>query len=346
VTHALRGVRVLDLATLFPGPLLAALLGDLGADVVKVEPEEGDPLRRVGVVRDGESVAWQLAGRNKRSVVVPDDVAARLAGVADVVIVNQPDAVLVRAGWDHGAVRARNPRVVYVAVSAFGSVGPYAGRPGNGSIAEAFGGLAHLNGAAGGPPVLPSLALGDTLGAIAGLSQVLAALLARERDTGDGAFIDLALYEPVLSLLATVIAAWDGSAPAPARSGSRLAAAAPRNVYRCGDGAWVALSGPTRAQIARVLRVIGAANDGMTADELDAAVGDWIATRPRRAVLDAFGAARVPVAPVNDLADLAADPHVSARGSLEAALGVRHREAPAIGAHSAEVLADWLPDQS
>lgn len=354
MTLALSGVRVLDIATLFPAPLLAAMLGDLGADVVKVEPPEGDPLRRVGQVRDGEAVAWRLAGRNKRSVVVSSVVAADLAAVADVVVVNQPAKVLARKGWDFESVRARNPRVVYVSVTAFGSTGPYADRPGNGSIAEAFGGFAHLNGAADGPPVLPSLALGDTLVAMAGVGPVLAALYARDIGGGEGAFVDLAMYEPILGLLASSIVGWSPDTPPPARMGSRIAGGAPRNVYRSADGAWVAVSGPTDEQVAQVLTVIDRVDDlarwgraaqrvGEEAAALDAAVAEWIGTRGRADVIDAFMAARIPVAPVNDLADLAGDEHVQTRGSLAAALGAVHRAAPRVGEHTEEVLATWLP---
>jgi len=360
-THALSGVRVLDLATLFPAPLLAAMLGDLGADVVKVEPPEGDPLRRVGPARGSTPVAWTLAGRNKRSVVVDDVLAFALAAAADVVVVNESGSRLARRGWTYDALRDRNPNIVFVSVTAFGATGPYAERPGNGSVVEAFGGFAHLNGEPEGSPTLPSVALGDTLTAIAGLNQVLAALY--ERDArgavggaaggAGGAFIDVAMYEPILALLASPIVAWDGATSPPERSGSRIAGAAPRNVYRCADGGWIALSGPTDAQVARVLVVIGmsAATDrwgrasqrvDVEADALDAAVAAWIGARPRAAVLDAFLSARIPVAPANDLADLAADPHVRARGSLDAVRGVQHRRAPEIGEHTAEVLADWL----
>jgi crotonobetainyl-CoA:carnitine CoA-transferase CaiB-like acyl-CoA transferase len=352
-TSPLNGLRVLDLATLFPAPLLAAMLGDLGADVVKVEPPEGDPLRRVGPVSSGTPVAWALAGRNKRSVVADAAGALELAAVADVVVVNQPSHVLDRNGWDHDSVRARNARVVYVSVTAFGATGPYRDRPGNGSIAEAFSGFAHLNGDADGPPVLPSLALGDTLAAIAGVGRVVAALYARDVAGAPGAYVDLAIFEPLLELSATSIAAWSPDAPSPHRSGSRLASAAPRNVYRCADGTWVAISGPTDQQVARVLGVIDRAHDlpgwefahqrvGDAADRLDTAVADWIATRDHAEVVAAFLAARVPVAPVNDLAALAADEHVQVRGSLGAALGTPHRPAPEVGEHTAEVRAEWL----
>ena len=352
----LAGVRVLDLATLFPAPLLAALLGDLGADVVKVEPATGDPLRRVGALdRDGNSVAWRVAARNKRSVVADHATAAALAAVADVVIVNQPAAVLTRNGWDAASVTAANPRVVYVSLTAFGASGPYANRPGNGSIAEAFGGFAHLNGSPDGPPLLPSLALGDTLAAIAGVAPIVAALYARDVHRGRGTVLDLSMYEPILALQAAAIAAWRPEDEPPARMGSRIAAAAPRNLYECADGMWIGVSGPTDEQVGRLLAVMDRSGEvarwgtaaqrlGAEADALDEAVAAWIAARPRTEVVDRLLDARIPAAPVNTIADLAADPQVRARHSLERALGLVRRIAPAIGEHSDEVAAEWLGD--
>jgi crotonobetainyl-CoA:carnitine CoA-transferase CaiB-like acyl-CoA transferase len=365
---ALNGVKVLDLASLFPAPLLAAMLGDLGADVVKIEPPYGDALRRVGVMRDGEAAAWALAGRNKRSVVLDlattegIDRLVALTNVADVVVVNQPASMLEQWHCSYDELHARNPHAVVVAMSAFGASGPLASTGGNGTIAEAFGGFAHLNGAADGPPVLPSLALGDTLAAISGLNGVLAALYARDVSGGDGDYVDVAMYESVLSLLGTTLAAWDGGAPAPRRAGSRIKGVAPRNVYRTADGVWVAVSGVTAAQVARVLTIVGASSAG-SADELDALVAAWIAAHDFAEVSAAFVGARVPLARINDLSDLVANDHVHARESIVHVtqpngtvvampasvpkLGSVQRAAvmsgaPELGAHTDEVLREWL----
>ena len=331
---ALSGLRVVDLSTLLAAPQVAAILGDFGADVVKVEPPGGDPLRRLGAVRGGRSVPYALATRNKR-VAEADFTSAqgqesirRLIDAADVVVVNQPRALLERWQLTYEQLAARNPRLVYVWVTCFGADGPYSDLPGNGSLAEAFAGLTHLTGDADGPPVLPSSALGDPLVALSGVIGTLVACYARDVGGASGQCVDVSMYEPVLGLLGLTAAAWDGVSPPPARTGSRVANGVPRNVYRTADDRWIVLSGTTDAQVARVLAVIGAdtpearsrygtsAARLAVADELDTLVADWIRGQSRESAVAAFRAARVPVSPVNDLADLVADPHVAARDSL------------------------------
>ncbi len=375
----LSGLKVLDIAELFPAPLLAAMLGDLGADVVKVEPPAGDGLRRVGIGADGVARSWALAARNKRSIVLDpasdDDLAtlAALTAVADVVVCNQTHDQLVRRDCTPEAIHARNPRAVVVSLTAFGTTGPLADMPGNGSIAEAFAGVAHLTGSADGPPTLPSYALGDTLGAISALNGVLAALYWRDANGGVGQHVDATLYEPLMSLLAASFATWAPGAASPQRHGSRIPGGTPRNVYRCNDGSWVVVSGPTDPQVARMLHLMdhdtdaererfGRAADrvGEVADDLDALVASWIAERSRTTVLEALAAARIPAAPVHSLDDLTDHPHVIARsdlGAIDADGAVvtptptpqlSHsparwsRPSPELGADSAAVLHDWL----
>ncbi len=336
-TGALGGVKVLDVATLYPAPLLAAMLGDLGADVVKIEAPEGDALRRVGAIDDDGARAHRFANRNKRSVVLDLDTAAgidtlaALTSVADVVVVNQTDAQLARWKCTYAEIAARNPRAVVVSLTAFGATGPWAGRGGNGSIAEAFGGFAHLNGSPDGPPTLPSAALGDTVGAIVALNGALAALYWRDTDEGRGRgqFVDASLSEAVLSLLGATFAGWRAGEPVPTRHGSRIAAATPRNVYRTGDGRFVVVSAPTDGQVARVLALIGRTDEaartrfgdaasrvGEAADELDGAVADWVGARALEAVVDAMEHARIPIAVVQTPTDLLAHAHIAARESL------------------------------
>ena len=377
---ALAGVRVLDLATLFPAPLLAAMLGDFGADVVKVEPADGDPLRFVGEMHGDRSYVWALAGRNKRSVRVDFDtrdgidLVQRLTAVADVVVVNQPPKILARWGCAYPDIAARNPRAVVVSVSGFGVDGPYADRAGNGTLAEAYAGLTYMTGDADGPPMLPSVPVGDVMGAVAGISGVLAALYWRDANGGTGQLVDVSMFESVLPFLGPAMVAWSAGDPPPARTGSRVPGAVPRNVYATADGRWLAVSGATGAQVGRMLELIGADTPEHRArfahsadrlrhgDDLDALVAAWIRAHDADTVLEQLLAARIPAVPVNDLARLVADPHVIARASvteiddadlgrvhlpspqptLRATPGRIHHTGPALGAHTDEVTRDWL----
>ena len=368
---ALGGLRVVDLSNLFAGPQVAAILADYGADVVKVEPPTGDPLLRLGARRGSRSAPYALANRGKRLVHLDvDDDADRgclheLLAQADVVVTNQPLSVLRTWGADPDAVLAVNPRAVVVTVSCFGTDGPWADRPGNGSLAEAFAGLTHLTGDAEGPPLLPSVALGDSLVAMAGALGALAACWSRDVNGGAGQHVDVTMYEPIISLLGPAVAAWDPAGAPPARTGSRVPGGVPRNVYQGGDGRFLVLSATTDPQVARVLELLGLPRNDERfatsparlrhADELDGLVADWIAERPRDEALAAFDAARLPAVPVQDLAELAAHPQVRARRSLDELDGVmvpgpiaalrgtpaERRPAPTEAVPVKDVLADW-----
>ncbi len=379
---ALAGIRVLDLTNLFAAPQIAATLADFGADVVKIEPPEGDPIRRIGVSRDGASPQWALVARNKRAITLDldDDADRRTFGAlvekADVLVENLTTKLLDRWDCRYEALAARNPRLVVTSISCYGRTGPYADRAGAGTLAEAFAGFAHLNGEADGPPMVPSLPLGDTLSGLSGVIGTMMALYARDRPggIGRGQHVDVTMIEPILQLLALPLAAWDGSGPGPRRMGSRVAGGVPRNLYRASDGDYLALSGTTDAQAARILALIGRDSDDdrarfgtsdarlAAADELDGLVAEWIAARPRNEVLEAFHGIRIPVAPVNDLGAVLDDPHVRARASvstledpvmggirvvaptprLSGTPGIVRHTGPALGRHTAEVLHEWL----
>ena len=215
---ALAGVKVLDVATLFPAPLLAAMLGDFGADVVKVEPRDGDPLRAIG------AVPWAVAGRNKRSVRIDFETTDglellhELIGVADVIVFNQPRGLLERWECTDDQITARNARAVVVHLTAFGQTGPYANRTGNGTLAEAFVGLP-----------IGSVPLGDSMAAVTGVIGVLTALYWRDAHDGHGQVVDVSLFESLLPLLAPAIA---GLAPRTVRSLPRRVRGGRRSVGR------------------------------------------------------------------------------------------------------------------
>ena len=365
----LAGLRVLELASLYAAPLLAAILGDFGADVVKVEPPEGEPFRAI-VGRDdgGGPSVWTLVTRNKRMVVAdhrqPDglELLRRLTAVADVVVANHPHAVLERMDCTYEAISARNPAVVMVNVSGWGDDGPYAGRGGNGTIAEAFAGLTDVVTAGEDRPLSAAL-LGDCLTALSGAIGVLAACVWRASASGRGQYVEVPMYEAVLRAVAPQVVALRPGA-ATERAGGGL-----RQVFRTADGRRVVATAYTVAQIERLLDAVGvprpAAGLPTDAATLGRMVEEWAGGHDLATVLAALEATRIPAAPVNDVAAVVADAHVQARRSvadldvaghgsvrmpaptprLSVTPGTRPRFAErALGADTAAVCRDWLGD--
>ncbi|MGV9427730.1 CaiB/BaiF CoA transferase family protein [Streptomyces sp. NPDC003656] len=322
----LDGLRVLDLATLFAGPLAATMLGDFGAEVIKVEhPRRPDPSRGHGPAKDGIGLWWKVLGRNKRAITLdlsrPGGRATllRLAATADVVIENFRPGTLEK--WDLGwpELSAVNPRLILTRVTAFGQFGPYAHRPGFGTLAEAMSGFAALTGEPDAPPTLPPFGLADSVTALATSYAVLTALAARHR-TGAGQVVDMAIIEPMLAMLGPQPTWYDQLGYVQERTGNRSANNAPRNTYRTADGSWVAVSTSAQSVAERVMRLVGrpelieepwfasGAQRAAHADVLDEAVGAWIAARDREEVLAAFEKAEAAVAPVQDVRDVFTDP--------------------------------------
>jgi crotonobetainyl-CoA:carnitine CoA-transferase CaiB-like acyl-CoA transferase len=337
----LEGIRVVEAATLFAAPLAGMLLGDYGAEVIKLEhPRRPDPARGHGPSKDGVGLWFATLARNKRLVTLdlsrPEGAAVfvRLAETADVVVENFRPGTLERwgLGWDE--LSAANPRLVLARVSGFGQTGPYARRPGFGTLAEAMSGFAALNGEPDGPPLLPPLALADGVAGLACAFAVLVALRARE-ETDRGQVVDTSLVEPLMTLLGPQLAAYDLLGELQPRTGNRSSHNAPRNAYRTSDGSWVAVSASATSIAERVLRLVGrpdlvdedwfATGSGRAAhvEEIDAAVAAWIAERPRDEVLAAFEAADAAVAPIYDARDLLADPHLAAIGAIRSVADTR-----------------------
>ena len=334
MTKPLEGIRVVEAATLFAAPIAGMLLGDYGADVIKLEhPRHPDPARGHGPSQDGIGLWFKTLGRNKRLATLdlsqPDgrDLFLRLAEGSDVVLENFRPGTLERwgLGWDE--LSAVNPRLVLARVSGFGQSGPYMRRPGFGTLAEAMSGFAALNGEPGGPPLLPPLALADGVAALTTAFAILVALRARE-ETGRGQVVDTSLVEPLLALLGPQVTAYDLLGTLQERTGNRSSHNAPRNVYRTADGAWVAVSASATSIAERVLRLVGredlvarpwfATGTGRAAHvaEIDAAVAAWIGERPRDEVLAAFESAEAAIAPVYDASDLLTDPQLAAIGAF------------------------------
>jgi crotonobetainyl-CoA:carnitine CoA-transferase CaiB-like acyl-CoA transferase len=333
----LAGVRILELANVVAGPSIGAHLSDFGAEVIKVErPGEGDASRTMGEAV-GERTAWWLCiGRNKQTVALDlkreDDREAflRLAAEADAVVESFRPGVLERLGLGPVELHAVNPRLVIVRISAFGQTGPYADRPGFGTLAEAFSGLAEISGYPDRPPLLPPIALADQVAGLFGTWSLLAALYHRDVHDGPGQTIDVSLYESVLSLLGPLPTLYRHNGTLLRRHGSRLSFSSPRNVYPTRDGRYFAISGTAPSAAERVVRIVGGeelaadprfatpAARAEHADELDALVADWIAARDLADVEARFQAANAAGIPVIDMADAASDPHYAARDAIVA----------------------------
>ena len=330
----LERIRVVEAATLFAAPLATMLLADYGADVVKIEhPRIPDPARGHGPSKEGHGLWFKALARNTRLITLDlskpggADLFLRLAERADVVVENFRPGTFERwgLGWDE--LSRVNPRLVLARVSGFGQTGPYASRPGFGTLAEAMSGFAALNGEPDGPPLLPPLALADGVAGLATAFAIMVALHAREQ-TGRGQVVDTSLVEPLMTLLGPQVTAYDLLGELEPRTGNRSSNNAPRNMYRAADGSWVAVSASATSIAERVLRLVGrpdlveqpwfASGSGRAehVEEIDAAVAPWIAERSRAEVLAAFEAAEAAIAPVYDAREILGDPQLAARGSI------------------------------
>jgi crotonobetainyl-CoA:carnitine CoA-transferase CaiB-like acyl-CoA transferase len=370
----LDGMRVLDLSRLVAGNMLSLQLGDFGADVIKIEPPEGDPLR---AWRDGgEQLFWKTYSRNKMSMVMnlrhekAREALLRLVETADVFIENYRPGTLEAMGLAPDVLLARNPRLVVVRISGFGQTGPYAQLPGFGTLVEAMSGFADRTGFPDREPVLPPLALADMIAGLSGAMATVTALLARERTGAGGQVIDLSLLEPIFSTLGPEAAIYRRTGKMKQRVGNGSNTSAPRNIYRCADGGYVALSGSTQAMAKRIFEVIG---QGQMIEDprfrtnsdrvrhrplVDEAVGGWFAARSRDDALALMRAAGVTAGPVYNIADAVADPHFQERQvlvevedpelgpmpmhnivpRLSGTPGVWRRPAPTLGQHTDEIL--------
>ncbi|MEU1972203.1 CoA transferase [Microbacterium sp. NPDC019599] len=331
---ALDGVTVIDVSTLFAGPMAAMHLGDMGATVVKVEhPQRPDPARGHGPSKDGQNLWWKTLGRNKRTVALDlhtdggREALLRLVETADVMIENFRPGTLERWGLGYDELSARNPRLILARVTGFGQRGPYRSKPGFGTLAEAMSGFAAMTGEPDGPPVLPPFGLADGIASLATAYAVMVALHSRGR-TGVGQEVDVAIIEPMLAMLGPQITRWDQLGTVQPRTGNRSANNAPRNTYRTADGSWVAVSTSAQSIAERVMTLVGrpelidepwfATGSGRAqhADELDDAVGGWIAQRSRDEVIEAFDNAQAAIAPIYDAGDIMADPQFQALGTI------------------------------
>ncbi|MGB3432173.1 CaiB/BaiF CoA transferase family protein [Achromobacter sp.] len=373
----LSGIRVLELGQLIAGPFAAKMLGEFGAEVIKIEPPgKGDPLRNWRLIHDGTSVWWQVQSRNKKSVSLDlrkpeaQDLIRMLAKDIDVVVENFKPGTM--EGWGLGweELRAINPRLVMLRVSGYGQTGPYRDLPGFGAIGEAMGGLRHLSGEADRTPVRVGVSIGDSLSALHGVIGILLALRARDQN-GSGQMIDVALYESVFNMMESLLPEYSVFGEIRQPAGSSLPGIAPSNAYRCQDNKYVLIAGNGDSIFKRLMGVIGrpdlaeapelANNAGRVRHVvmLDDAISQWTGRHPLDEVLARLNDGQIPAGKIYDVADIAADPHYRARGMiLEGALpdgtpvqvpgivpklsetpGEVRSPAPALGQDTDEVLA-------
>ena len=377
----LAGFRVIELGQLIAGPFAGQLLGDLGAEVIKIElPGDGDPLRQWGqLTPDGESLWWSVIGRNKKSVAldVRSDAGRlailRLVALSDVVIENFRPGTLEKWGLSYDILKQANPGIVLVRVSGFGQTGPYADRAGFGAIGEAMGGLRAVVGDPDRPPVRAGIAIGDAMSGALGALGAVAALLER-RNSGQGQVLDVALYESVLTVMESLVTEYDVAGRIRPRTGATLPGVAPSNVYPTRDGPDVLIAGNQDSVFRRLAAAMGVAEladdpryathvaRGERQQELDELVSAWTSSLTSNEILTVLAEAGVPAGSIYRAPEMLADPHFSAR---EAIIDVPHPTlgsikmqnvaprasrtpgrvnwpGPALGAHTDEIMGDLL----
>jgi formyl-CoA transferase len=339
-TGALDGVRVIEVGTLISGPFAGRLLGDMGAEVLKVEPPGApDPLRTWGQAEvDGCHFFWTVHARNKKAITLNlrhprgRELFLELVERSDIIVENFRPGTLEKWNLGYDVLREHNRGIILVRVSGYGQTGPDAHKAGYASVAEAASGLRHLNGFPGGPPPRLALSLGDTLAGMFAVQGALAALY-RRTITGEGQVVDTALTESCLAVQESVIPDYDAGGVVRGPSGTRLEGIAPSNIYRSADGSWVVIAANQDTVFVRLCAAMGrpelATDDrfathgarGRNQDELDAIIADWAAGMAPGDIIDVLSDAGVVAGPINTVAEVVKDPQLRARGML-----VEHRD--------------------
>jgi formyl-CoA transferase len=331
----LANLKVVEMGTLIAGPYCARLLGEFGADVVKIEtPGEGDPLRKWRQLHEGNSLWWYAQARNKKSVAVnlkaPEgqQVVRDLVAKADIVVENFRPGTMEKWGLGYDVLSKANPGLVMVRLSGFGQTGPYKDRPGFGAIGESMGGMRYITGYPDRAPVRVGISIGDSLAAMFGVIGALAAIHHRAA-SGRGQVVDVALYEAVFAMMESMLPEFGMGGNVRERTGSALPGIVPSNTYRCGDGKYVVIGANADSIFKRMMKAIGRADladDPALADnagrvkrteELDRAIGEWTATVTLDDALAVLEKAEVPSGRIYSIADIAADLHYRARDMIE-----------------------------
>jgi len=377
----LAGLRILDLGTRIAAPFAATLLGDFGAEVIKVElPGSGDFMRGIGPFVEGYSLWWAVEGRNKKSITLDlrqprgQELAKRLIAVSDVVVENFQPGTLEHWGLGYDALRTINPGLILARASVYGQSGPYRDRPGLDRNGIGFGGLLYITGHRDRPPVRPGVIISDYLTGVFNALAIMLALYHRDVHRGGGQCADLALYESIFRILEHTMAAYDRLGVVREREGNRLRNSAPLDNWETRDGEFVCIVAAGDALFPRLARAMGR-EDLLRdprfatfqarvehADEINDLVGAWVKGHSAAEVEAILVAAQVPVTRAYSIADIAADPHYAAREDivtvddptigpvrmqgvyprLSATPGRIQRGAPRLGEHNDEVYGSLL----
>ena len=375
----LQGLKVIEMGNLIAGPFCARILGEFGAEVIKIEdPQGGDQIRGWRKMYQGTSLWWFVQARNKKSVTLnlraaeAQEIVRQLARGADVVVENFRPGAMEKWGLGWDALSALNPGLIMVRLSGYGQSGPYKDRVGFGTVAEAMGGLRYVTGWQDRPPVRPGISIGDSIASLYGVIGALVALHHRNVNGGKGQMVDVALYEAVFSMMESLVPEFDVLGFVRERSGNSLPGIAPTNTYTTRDGKYVVIGANADTIFKRCMRRIGrddladdpglAGNAGRAAraDELDRAIGEWTARHDLDEALRMLEEADVPSGKVYDVRDIVADAHYRAREmvreyrladgkpvklpgivpKLSDTPGDTRWLGPALGAHTADVLAE------
>ncbi len=328
-TTPLAGLRVIDASTILAGPLCCQILGDFGAEVIKIEhPQYGDSMRGHGGQKDGVSLWWKEISRNKRTIGLSlshsegAKIFLQLVKTADILVENFRPGTLERWGIGPEQLHAVNPGLILVRLTGFGQTGPYSSRAGFGTLAEAMSGFAYLTGEPDGPPTLPAFGLADSICGIAASSAVMMALRHREVNDGGGQVIDLSILEPIMTAVGPSPTVYQQTGIIEERHGNRSTNNAPRNTYRTRDDHWVAVSSSAQSIAERIMTLVGhpelleeswfASGRGRAehADLIDGYVAEWIGARDRAVVLAEFERVDAAIAPIYSAKDIVEDEHI------------------------------------
>lgn len=330
----LEGLRVIEVGQLLAGPFAGSMLAYFGAEVIKVEPPGGDPIRGWRELNEGTSFWWYSLARNKKSICIDlkqeegRAILQELLSDADVLVENFRPGVMEDWGLGPSDIKTINPGLVYARISGYGQDGPNAKKPGFASVCEAYSGFRHVNGFPGEAPVRPNLSIGDTIAGIHAALGIALALLERQK-SGEGQTIDVALYEAMFNLLEAVVPEYSGAEAVREASGTTVTGIVPTNTYRCGDGKFVVIGGNGDSIFKRLMSGIGhpdlaedprlANNAGRVEheEEIDQILSGWCSARPIADVLAVMAEQRVPAGPIYNVEDMLDDPHYQARGMFE-----------------------------